>query len=397
VRRRLPYTPAVRRQLAARVLPPLLLSAAVIAVAPFLGQLRDALLDRFPARALVAVTIALAVIAGIALLAAILRIRDHRAWRYGGLALCGCLVVLQVVGFATGNASVDVVERVHIVEYGLLAALYHRALRPAAGALGAALLAWLAAGLVGTVDEWVQWLVPTRVGDVRDVALNYAAAGTGALFALCLAPAAPLAWRLDVATRRAVAAVAAVALLAAARLFDLAHLGHSTRDDELRVSFRSAWTAAELQREGPARARRWLTDPPTLQPLGREDRYFTEGTWHVAQRNAHLTAGRLLPAWREQRLLERYYAPVLGRTGLVSGAPLDLAPHDRERLERAGRNRPRVHYESPVLADRLVLRPTAGQLWAVVWPLVLALIAVAGWPGRRKARAPLPAPSFSRE
>lgn len=379
-----------------RLLPPVLLAAAVIAAAPFLGVLRDALLAAFPRRALLVVTALVAAVALAALAWAIGRIRERRALRWGGLAACAVLVAAQVVGFATGNASVDVVERIHIVEYGLLAALFYRAFLPLGGA-AAPLLAWVAAGLVGTLDEWVQWLVPTRVGDVGDVALNFAAAGTGTLFALCVAPPSPGGGGLlPEPPRRALAALAAVAVLALAGLWHVAHLGYAIRDEALQVTFLSSYTAEQLPRVAAERARRWQTDPPTLHPLAREDRYFTEGTWRVAHRNAHFHAGRLLAAWREQLVLERYYAPVLARRGLASGAPLDLATHDRARLARAGMRRPDARYESPVLADRIALWPSKRQLWVGAGALAAGLLAVA-WRTGDRARGGVAAASFSPE
>jgi hypothetical protein len=66
-------------------------------------------------------------------------------------------------------------ERVHFLEYGVLGFLLVRAC--ARGGRGVAAALFLAV-LAGTVDEFIQLLLPDRVGDMRDVAMN---AGGGAL------------------------------------------------------------------------------------------------------------------------------------------------------------------------------------------------------------------------
>jgi hypothetical protein len=85
-----------------------------------------------------------------------------------------------------GNA----VEALHVVEYGVLGVLALRALahggRDALLAPAGALLAASA----GCLDELIQWLVPQRVGDLRDIGVNaIAAAGGPAVLALGVRPA----------------------------------------------------------------------------------------------------------------------------------------------------------------------------------------------------------------
>ena len=67
-------------------------------------------------------------------------------------------------------------ERTHLVEYGLVAALTLQALseRSTAGRGPArpALVALLITATVGTVDELIQAVLPTRVFDLRDILFN---------------------------------------------------------------------------------------------------------------------------------------------------------------------------------------------------------------------------------
>lgn len=73
------------------------------------------------------------------------------------------------------------IERLHLLEYALMFAFWFRALRHFAASTilchGATLLA---CGILGTVDEVVQYLLPNRYFDLQDIFLNV----TGALFGM---------------------------------------------------------------------------------------------------------------------------------------------------------------------------------------------------------------------
>jgi len=91
-------------------------------------------------------------------------------------------------------------EAVHLLEYGLLAVLLHRALRSSLRDTTVFVVGALIGALVGTVDEVIQWLSPSRTWDWRDLVLN---GGAGALVQLalwrvlpsCAQPPQPRSWR----------------------------------------------------------------------------------------------------------------------------------------------------------------------------------------------------------
>jgi len=132
----------------------------------------------------------------------------------------------------------------HLVEYGILAALWRRALAPAPRAgLGAVGLAALYAAL----DEARQGLATSRTPSVVDVAIDAA----GALLAVaCLEGGGPLA-RVGLALARWAAGALAVASLAAAALER--SLGLEARD--LAAAALGAAAAAWALRRRPARER----------------------------------------------------------------------------------------------------------------------------------------------
>lgn len=377
--------PSTGRRLAV----PLLLSVAIVAVAPFLRLLRDWLLEHFPRAFAPLMTAGFVAALVVASVIAWRRIRTHRLLRFGGCLLAGFLIALQVMGFARDSADVSAVERVHILEYGLLALLFYWALRPAAGAT-ALLLAGVAAAVVGVVDETVQWLVATRVGEIRDVLLNWAAVGTGLVAAVSLAPPGSRAGPDPARVRRAAGLTLAGLVALCAVAFDLTHLGHRIEDREEGLVFLS-WVDAERLRELAAdRARRWAERPPgPLSPLSLEDYFLTAGTAHVQARNRALTRGQTARAWNEQRILERWYAPVLEQRGLTSGQLLGLAPRKRAALRRQALAAPQPQiYESHVLSARVFLHPRRGTLWAVTLVVAVGCLALT-LPGHRSgARSP---------
>jgi hypothetical protein len=98
---------------------------------------------------------------------------------------------------------------------------------------------------------------------------------------------------------------------------DRVHLGYEV-DDGQAVVFRSRYDAPELAAAAMSRAARWDASPPPRRGFSREDHYLTEGEWHVARRDTAIGTGDWDAAWGENVILERFYAPVLDRSGRLS-------------------------------------------------------------------------------
>ncbi len=80
-------------------------------------------------------------------------------------------------------------ERFHVLEYGVLVILVYRALAPRMKTARIYCFIVLYTFSVGLIDELIQALLPNRVYDPRDIAINWAAS----LLAVCLLAAAT--WR----------------------------------------------------------------------------------------------------------------------------------------------------------------------------------------------------------
>jgi len=368
-----------------RVLPFVLasvVSAAIVLAAPFIGEIRRAILARFPDRfgQIIGGVVLLAV--GAAIVSALARIRDRRAWRYTAIAIALAIAGTYALVTRTGDPRVDSVERFHFVEYGLITFLFYRAWRPA-GDLSTVVLTVLAGLLVGTIEEWFQWFIPARIGDVRDVFLNGVAIGCGLIFAVALDPPDRFAAALTPAARRRIGVFAAVWILVFAGFFQSVALGNAVSGEGW--TFKSGYTAAALDQQAAERAQRWrgtFVDRP--KRLSAEDQYMTEGLWHVQQRNNAWTAGDVRAAWNENLILERYFAPVLDTPSYVSKTGHRWSPAHRADAEKrvaaaAGRT---AHYESRA-------EPAAIHVWPrrVYWSavgLAALLLVLPAVLGRRK-------------
>jgi hypothetical protein len=284
-----------------------LASTAIVLGSPFMGQLQSFLRRSLSTRNYVlffGVGVVAAV--GLAILIAFVRIRERRAQRLALLLIALLFGGTYMWWTATPYAEVNAVERVHFVEYGLIAFLFYRVWR-AAGDASIVVLPMLAAFTVGALDEWLQWFIPFRVGEAHDVFLNLAAILCGLLFSVALQP--PPAWSsgLRADSWRRVGIASAIVWLIFATFVSQVHLGHLIEVVDI-GRFKSHYSQQQLNDLQGHRAVLWQTQPPvTVQRLSREDQYLDEGLAHVRRRNG----AEIDEAWRENLILERFFVPIL--------------------------------------------------------------------------------------
>jgi VanZ like family len=341
-----------------------LLASLVITVgAPYTGQIRGAIQDALPGQyRLIIGGIVVAVVAS-AVLTALLRIKERRLFRYGLLALAVGGGATYAFLTATGNANVDVVERFHLVEYGTLTWLYYRVWH-AHGDLTSLVFPVLAAFMVGIFDEGLQWLVPARVGELRDVLLNGVSIACGLVFSLGLQPLIGQQWMPDRAGRRALALFATAGIVMLAAFFHTVHLGHEIDDPQAGV-FLSRYSAEELLAASRDRALRWQVAPPReLHRTSIEDHYLAEGAWHVQRRNEVADPQRV---WHENLILEKYFAPVLDFPTYSTGAGAKWPAEQRANAE--------TQVGSDASAYRSTANPYPIYTWspALFWICVIAI------------------------
>lgn len=334
-------------------------------------------------------------------------------------------VVVAAFGYYGWQLRESPEEAVHFVLYGGLGALLFRALAhrvqdvsiyPAAIALGA---------LVGTIDETVQWLLPTRVWDIRDIFLNAVSVMLmQAVIALVLRPAQirlrPGAGGLRLTFALTAGVLLCLALAAintparigwyADRVPGLSYLktktnhmmeyGYLYRDPAI-GTFRSRYAPKALQNTDSGRGREAaaildryptrksmeafnplytiVTDPFVLEArihLYRRDRYVERAgeAEKKAPRNREAVRQLLTVAWRENLILEKYFPVTLGHSSHR------WSPDLRDRMRQA--NRPATAYDSAV-SRHLVTSFTDWQLAGVLLAGMVGLLIAAARIGRR--------------
>lgn len=353
-----------------RLIVALVVSAVFVASAPFLGELRSQLRRAFPGAFSLIVNGAVGGALLLAVLYGLSRIRERRSLRYAAMALA--VTAGAVYDWATGSADPNVraVERIHFVQFGIIALLFYRAWRDRCD-WSAIALPLMAAFVVGIAEEAYQWFIPARVGELRDVWLNGVAIGCGLLFATGLEPPMPFRFGWRPGSRRAVARMAAAVVLALAAFVHIVHLGQEIRDPEIGV-FDSRFSVDELADLSADRAARWKTAPPLTRParLSREDQYMTEGLQHVQARNAAWEGGDAKAAWRENLVLEKYFQPVLDAPSYVSPTGHRWHPDHRADAEARARATAGEPFTSRAYPYPLYYWPP--------WALWLVALAVAG-------------------
>ena len=337
-----------------------------------------------------------------------------------GAWLVGVAAVYAGYAFTLRRAPV---EAVHFLQYGVLGVLAFRALTHRMRDPGIYLAAALVGGIVGILDEAIQWMTPRRVWDLRDVWFNFFAASliqvaiaAGIRPPLIAGTPTPRSVRLSCR----IAALATLLLLAsllntppriawyAERIPGLGFLrersdvmleyGHLYEVPEI-GRFRSRFSPAEIEHidaERGAEAGRILAGSseadyesflerytPISDPflhevrvhLFRRDRYLTTAERHLEDEDWYrrdLTVG-----YRENRILERFFPNTLRHSGS------SFTPERRAHL--AQRQFPEKSYESRV-SSHLVTRVGERHVVAGLAAILLALLGIHGAARRRMRR-----------
>jgi VanZ family protein len=316
----------------------------------------------------------------IALGMAVARIRTRRAARYSAIAAAIAIAGGYAVLNAGENRDANIVELVHFLQYGVVTFLFYRACR-GAGDVSMIALPLLAGLIVGAAEEGLQWFLPVRVGEIRDLYLNLAAMVCGLIFSVAVDPPASFTWSLRPGSARVMSRFAVAAIAALAVFLHVVHIGYRIADDEAGV-FESRYSEPRLKLLRVQKAAEWRARPLplTIQRVSREDQYMTEGVQHVQWRNRKWTEGDVLAAWNENRILEKYFAPVLDTPSYVSATGHRWPEGQRRDAEQRARvvraAHPGVVYVSQAFPYPIITWPTH-VFWACAGALIAAVILIA--------------------
>jgi hypothetical protein len=119
-----------------------------------------------------------------------------------------------------------------------------------------------------------------------------------------------------------------------------------------------------------------------LRRRSREDQYMNEAIWHVQRRNEQWEAGRIFESWRENRILERFYAPVLDTPSYISRSGHRWPAAQRADAEGRAQDEGRV-YVSDANRESIYLWPPAA-----LWTVAILAVGAFGVFGFRPSRLP---------
>lgn len=373
-------------------LPPALLFVLILGLVPAMGTLTPKIRELLGSAFIPTVTVAVGVI-GVAVFTWLFRtLRGAGPRRIGLLVAAVAIIAVEQLTTERNEPYVEAVERVHIVLYGGLAILLHRAFHrtwsnrsegSSSPGLEVSVASMLAVACASLVDEGVQWSIALRTGEAYDLLYNLYAGTCGLLAAAGLWPVA-VAWRPSASARRLLGALGVVVSLGAGAFVETAHLGHLLVDEDI-GGFRSFYSRSGLIEADAVRAERWRDAPPNrpFAPFDLEDPYQTEAAWHVQVRNSAWHDGQLELAWFENRILERYYSSFLELARDRTGGLYSLHPAEREQLAAEFGDRSADDFVSWAHNHRIWIRPPRAVLWSIVLASAVGWLVYGLWPKRR--------------
>lgn len=387
-----------------RWIPVLAWIVVIYTTIPFVRRLREWFVGHWSPR-LITWAVA-AVLVSAALAAAVAVGRRSLPLRPGSLPWITVVTVVLVAWTFSLRRSPE--EAVHFLEYGVLAVLIFRALRPVLDDDLIYVVGFLVGALVGTGDEIIQWFSPERYWDWRDLLLN---SGAGALIQLALWRIVPrlgsratvrsllIVLRLTAATlllltlclanTPRVVALYAPLLPGAAHLTSsinpMAEYGHRYSLPDLGV-FKSRLDLESIEAEDRSRAvevasviddhRQRYGEFLDTWPVA-VDPFTYELRVHLFARDRNFAKARelgfsgasaredLAIAWAENRLVEALYPTTLAHSSYVW--------KDRAR-RTADEQRDPDHEFTSAAASHLITFASEGALRALLLSLVVALV-----------------------
>ena len=373
--------------------------ALIFSTIPFVRHLREMFVAIWPAEAIGVGVMLIVVAATVAAITALRRLRRPPADVLWLLAAAAATILWTVA--LMGQPE----EAVHFLEYGVLGLLLFRALRLQIHDATVFVAAALAGVIVGTADEIIQWIVPGRYFDFRDIALHGGASVLVQVVVWRMAPPLSLpvsrsSWRLpcrltavwilllvfcvSATPSRVSRAARFLPALGASdsAICDYGHfheIGNTTR-------FRSRLTLDDLSANDESRAQevvalldasRGAYKEFLLSNPSPEDPFAYEARVHIFARDRRLKEAlraendssthreRMTAAFRENLILETAFGATIGRSSFA------WSPRKRAQIEIA--QDPEAVYTSRVGAH-LITTITESRLRGLLLVFFVALV-----------------------
>jgi len=229
--------------------------------------------------------------------------------------------------FAAGLSIVhETVERIHFIQYGFLVLLLFNVLRSRIDDLSIYVWTFLLATCVGVLDEWIQWWVPSRFGEIRDIYINLIAILVGLACIHFLWRPTGIKNHFPRSRWRTLLVLLTLLLFEITAFIHCTHLGYLIHDSAI-GSFHSRFSRTQLihlssTRDYPreeqilkVRKKKFKkythTHGSLLEMWQKEDFYKTEAQFHTGARNRLFDEGHYFESQQENAILEKYYRPLI--------------------------------------------------------------------------------------
>ncbi len=204
-------------------------------------------------------------------------------------------------------------EKVHFLEYGLLGLLLCKALRYHIKNKTAYLLAILSVYMIGITDEGIQWALPGRVGEYRDIWMNFTSGGLAILAVLLVIRPRVFRQEFQWSSLRPLCYTLAAAILYTGIFLQVVHgFGSPIFLPDSGTEFVSGFSEYELldidKRLVQRREGTFAEDIPKSQLKV----YTYEAKRHHYLRNKAYQEFRLFESYCEQEILKTYFRGMIG-------------------------------------------------------------------------------------
>lgn len=233
----------------------------------------------------------------------------------------GATVIVLLIGLKLVELPV---ERVHFIEYGLLVFLIFNAIRFQINNWSVYIWTFLISLSIGILDEWIQWYVPSRFGEIRDIQINLVAISF-ALFCLIFLIKPKILHQ--PASKNNIRGLFIAIMLISLELtgfIDCAQLGFQIKD-HITGNFRSRYSSEQLlQKAAKTKSKHIelnfnLTQKSEfnshinlqflLNMWRKENYYRSEALNHAGARNRALKHKDYFTAYCENMILKKYFSP----------------------------------------------------------------------------------------
>ena len=287
--------------------------------------------------------------------------RKARAYQY-------VIFILTGAGYWYSLSKIEIaVEQVHFLEYGLLAILIVNAFRFNRKDVSQFYKTMILLTLIGVVDEYIQGILVSRVGELHDVNLNILAGALALVwYRYCMNVTLEEKSEWFTAVKFSLPIAGLIILIIGFFNIRISEFGYYIEDDEI-GAFYSRMTAEQLLNNPPEVEKFRSTVLPRLfidhyADILREVEtpVHSEILVHIFRRFKRLKDNQdYAVSYRENQILEKYFLPFIENTDY------QWHPGKKDKVFQAAEQDLDTYYISPV-SEHLIVSFSEKTMWSVI-------------------------------